>query len=123
MKTKLILIFLLSICFSFSMTAKNIPLSGKVIGNIGGPLRSEESIETFVSVSIENAELNIDFFGTAEDVTIELYDVDGYLVFSHTMDVIDGSNITINLFYTDSPFFELVMYNDDIDLSGIFSAY
>ncbi len=116
----LCLFLLLSNSFNLFPADKKVMLDK--ISNIPGGLKSgtRVSADDFVTCYLNTTTLALDleFFDSADDLNIEIYDNYGNPIFVETVDTTDGLHIIVDLSQAEGWFFEIYMYNDDIDIYG-----
>ena len=120
------IIYVLIACLVLSVACvcaaiQPIKLDGKLV-NYSVP-KSPGSVDSFVLASFDDDtyQLELDFLGSAEDLTIEIWGDDGIRAFYVTTDVTNGLQVFADLSNSNAGAFEVYIYNKEgIYITGYF---
>ena len=128
MKSKIIVMSLFLFSFianSFSIP-KSVELKGDLPSNPGGGLRlnvSPQVMATFILGTFDEDELELDleFFESANNVTIEVWSNYGVRVYYETMNVANGIHAIVNIPQSNAWYYDVYIYNSNgLNVSGGF---
>jgi len=98
---------------------KRVELQG-LLKTKGKILRLSGSMNSFVNATFDNtisfssnaASLDLEFFDSEDDLTIEVWGNDGICVFNETTDVVNGLHIIVDLSVSNAWAYEVYVHNE-----------